>query len=103
MNTTTTPQPPSRAWHPTWHDVNTLMLIDDSQHSALEDRVIALEEALISRRARRRLRRKISRGAKAYAWAGTFAAGRMEATTYEWLNRRELRVPDIDPIPDGEQ
>ena len=100
MTTTIPRQPPSRAWHPTWHDLNSVMLTDDSMHWALERRVIALEEALVSRRARRRLRREIRAGARVYAWAGSFEAGRAEATMYEWLIRPGLRVPDIAPIPD---
>jgi hypothetical protein len=39
-----------------------------------------------SRRARRRLARSIRRAHKAYRWAGSFFAARLESTTHEWLN-----------------
>jgi hypothetical protein len=80
------PQPPSRRWHPTWHDFNTESASIDSLVSELEVRIIALEEAVASRRARRRLARSIRRADKAYRWAGSFFAARLEWATCEWLN-----------------
>jgi len=74
------------------------MLTGDSLHTEFERRVIALEEA------KRRLRRKIRAAAKAYAWTGSFEAGRWEATTYEWLNRPRPRAGlDLHPIPGDEE
>jgi hypothetical protein len=79
--------PPSRRWHPTWDDdYNADCASNDSLVSDLEVRIIALEEAVASRRARRRLARSIRRADKAYRWAGSFFAARLEATTHEWLN-----------------
>ena len=99
MSTTIPHQPPTRRDHPTWHDLNSVMLTDDSLLEQLERRVIRLEEALVSRRARRRLRREIRQAADAYAWAGSFESGRYEATTYTWLNRPGVRPAPIAPIP----
>jgi hypothetical protein len=79
-------QPPLRRWHPTWEDYNADAASTDSQISDLEVRIIALEEAVASRRARRRLARSIRRAHKAYRWAGSFFAARLESTTHEWLN-----------------
>jgi hypothetical protein len=79
------PLPPSRRWHPTWEDYNADAALNDSLVSDLEVRIIALEEAVVSRRARRRLARSIRRADKAYRWAGSFFAARLESTTYEWL------------------
>ena len=99
--TTTIPQPPpSRRWHPTWDDLNSVMLTDDSLLEQLERRVIDLEEALVSRRARRRLRREIRRSYRTYQWAGSFTAARYEATTYTWLNRPGVRPAPIAPPGD---
>jgi hypothetical protein len=79
-------QPLSRRWHPTWDDYNADAASNDSLVSDLEVRIIALEEAVVSRRARRRLARSIRRAHKAYRWAGSFLAARLESTTHEWLN-----------------
>lgn len=79
-------QPPSRRWHPTWEDYDADSASNDSLMSELEFRIIALEEALVSRRARRRLARSIRRAHKTYQWAGSFSAARLESTTYDWLN-----------------
>jgi hypothetical protein len=59
---------------------------NDSLMADLEVRIIALEEALTSRRARRRLIRSIREASKTYQWAGSFYAARLESTTHEWLN-----------------
>src|ERR1700747_3404287 len=80
------PQPASRRWHPTWEDYNADCASTDSLVSDLEVRLIALEEAVASRRARRRLARSIRRAHKAYRWAGSFFAARLESTTHAWLN-----------------
>jgi hypothetical protein len=79
-------QPPSRRWHPTWDDFNAESASNDSLVSDLEVRIIALEEAVASRQARRRLARSIRCAHKAYGWAGSFFAARLESTTHEWLN-----------------
>jgi len=101
LSTTIPHQPPTRRDHPTWHDLNSVMLTDDSLHEQLERRVIALEEALVSRRARRRLRREIRSARRAYAWAGDFTAARYEATMYQWLNRPGVRPAPIAPPGDS--
>ena len=72
--------------HPTWDDYNTESASNDSLMSDLEARIIALEEAVMSRRARRRLVRSIREASKTYQWAGSFYAARLESTTHEWLN-----------------
>jgi hypothetical protein len=55
-----------------------------------ERRLAALEEALVSRRARRRLRRELSNGARKFAWAGpSFYARRIEAVGKEILCWRD--------------
>lgn len=78
--------PPTRRWHPTWKDYNADSASNDSLMSDLEVRIIALEEAVASAQARRRLRRSIRQAYRAYSWAGSFFAARLESTTYEWLN-----------------
>ena len=100
MTTTIPHQPPTRRDHPTWHDLNSVMLTDDSLLEQLERRVIRLEEALVSRRARRRLRREIRAAARAYQWAGDFTAARYEATMYQWLNRPGVRPAPVAPVSD---
>jgi hypothetical protein len=92
--------PPSRAWHPTWQDLDTELLDGDAVHTELERRIIALEEALVSRRARRRLRRRLRAVAKAYAWAGSFESARWESALYEQLAKKYFRRPPMPPIPD---
>jgi hypothetical protein len=68
----------SRRWHPTWDDYHADAASTDSLVSDLEVRIIALEEAVASRRARRRLARSIRRAHKAYRWAGSFFAARLD-------------------------
>jgi hypothetical protein len=58
--------------------------VTDSIDGHLERRVAALEEALMSRRARRRLRRMI-RETNANFPAATFTVSRFEATGNDWL------------------
>jgi hypothetical protein len=72
--------------HPIWDDYTAESASNDSLMSDLEARIIALEEAVTSRRARRRLARSIREACKTYQWAGSFFAARLESTTYEWLN-----------------
>ena len=72
--------------HPIWDDYTAESASNDSLVSDLEARIIALEEAVTSRRARRRLARSIREACKTYQWAGSFFAARLESTTYEWLN-----------------
>ena len=86
MSTIIPDQPPTRRWHPTWNDYNADCASTDSLISDLEVRIIALEEAVASRRARRKLARSIRQAYRAYSWAGSFFAARLESTTYEWLN-----------------
>jgi hypothetical protein len=74
------------ATHPTWDEYNEDSASNDSLMSDLEARIIALEEALTSRRSRRRLVRSIRKASKTYRWAGSFYAARLESTTQEWLN-----------------
>jgi hypothetical protein len=71
---------------PTWDDYTAESASNDSLMSGLEARIIALEEAVTSRRARRRLARSIREACKRYQWTGSFFAARLESTTYEWLN-----------------
>jgi hypothetical protein len=62
-----------------------------------ERRLAALEEALVSRRARRRLRRELSHGARRFAWAGpSFYARRIEA-----VGNEILCLPDHGPTSSG--
>jgi hypothetical protein len=72
--------------HPTWDDYHAESASNDSLMADLEVRIIALEEAVMSRRARRRLARSIRKTSNAYRWAGSFFAARLESTTQEWLN-----------------
>jgi hypothetical protein len=59
---------------------------DQPYEIVCERRLAALEEALVSRRARRRLRRELSNGARRFAWAGpSFFARRTEAVGNEIL------------------
>jgi hypothetical protein len=74
------------ATHPTCGDCMSEFASNDSLMADLEVRIIALEEALTSRRARRRLARSIRESSKTYQWAGSFYAARLESTTQEWLN-----------------
>jgi hypothetical protein len=74
LNHTIPQPPPGRQGLP---ELEAMLGRDDS---ALEDRVMDLEEALASRKARRRLRRKLRAQTTAYAWAGpSFRAARLEA------------------------
>lgn len=65
---------------------------DDDVHA----RLIALEEALVSRKARRALRRQIREADRTFAWAGPgFRARRVEAVFNEHsvaMNAREGRA-----------
>ena len=72
--------------HPTCGDFSAEFASNDSLMADLEVRIIALEEAVMSRRARRRLARTIREAIKTYQWAGSFYAARLESTTQEWLN-----------------
>jgi hypothetical protein len=80
--------------HPTYGD-SSEAASNDSLMADLEVRIIALEEAVMSRWARRRLARSIRKASKTYQGAGSFFAARLEATTQEWLNgprwRNEVR------------
>ena len=86
MGTIIPGKPPTRRWHPTWEDYNTDSTTNDSLMSDLEVRIIALEEAVAYRCARRRLARSIRQSYRAYSWAGSFFAARLESTTHDWLN-----------------
>jgi hypothetical protein len=71
---------------PDWPQANEFELMTDSLAEALERRVTDLEHALCSPLARRRLRRRIRRASRAFAWAGpSFWDRRLEATTCQWL------------------
>jgi hypothetical protein len=62
--------------------------VDDSYDDVTERRLIALEEALVSRKARRRLRREIRKSAGRFAWVGSeFTWRRLEAVSNDWLCR----------------
>ncbi len=72
--------------------------IADSDTSHLELRVTLLEEALVSWRARRRLRRTIRRSAAAYAWvAPSFRSRREEATGLDWIAYGHAGGPAVRP------
>jgi hypothetical protein len=61
---------------------------DDWWVQLLQQRVVALEEALVDRRAWRRLRRGIRRPAAAYNWVGRdFYGRRLEDVSEQWLER----------------
>jgi hypothetical protein len=83
------------ATHLTCGDCISEFASNDSLMADLEVRIIALEEAVMSRRARRRLARSIREASKIYHWAGSFYAARLESTTQEWLSgprwRNEVR------------
>jgi hypothetical protein len=72
--------------YPTCDDYSAEFASNDSLMADLEVRIIALEEALTSWRARRRLVRSIRKASKTYRWAGSFYAARLESTAQEWLN-----------------
>jgi hypothetical protein len=72
--------------HTTCRDCIAEFTSNDSLMADLEVRIIALEEALMSRRARRRLARTIREAIKTYQRAGSFYAARLESSTQEWLN-----------------
>jgi hypothetical protein len=74
------------ATRPTCGDCINEFASNDSLMADLEVRIIALEEAMMSRWARRRLARSIREASKTYRWAGSFYAARLESTTHEWLN-----------------
>jgi hypothetical protein len=77
---------PTTIIHLTCCDFSAEFASNDSLMADLEVRIIALEEAVTSRRARRRLARTIREAIKTYQWAGSFYAARLESTTHEWLN-----------------
>jgi hypothetical protein len=59
--------------------------INDDSTSYMQSRLAALEEALVSRKARRRLRRAIRQADRDYAWAGpTFLHRRDEACSADF-------------------
>ena len=93
MSTIQPQYPATRRWHPTWRDVNAESQLDDSLTAALEARIMELERALTDRRYRRHVRREIRRGQRAYAWAGSWRAARLEVTTWQWL----FRTSDASP------
>jgi hypothetical protein len=76
----------TRGTHPTCGDLSAELASNDSLMSDLEARIIALEEAVTSRRAKRKLARSIRKACKTFQWAGSFYAARLESTTHEWLN-----------------
>lgn len=72
---------------PSWAQANTFEIVTDSLNEALERRVAALEHAVCSASARRRLRYQIRSSNRLFAWAGPdFWTRRLEATTSQWLN-----------------
>ena len=73
-------EPPSR------HDYSAEFASTDSLIADLEVRIIELEQALVSRRARRALRYRLRRAVRPFAWCGSFYAARLESATHEWLN-----------------
>lgn len=77
---------------PTWPQVIENEWLNDSLSDDVARRLIALELALIDRRARRQLRREIKQGQRDFAWAGDPAWARAEAATNAWLcNARTAR------------
>lgn len=83
---TTLPRLPSAG--PSWREAHELAADTDAALDELHRRIIELEHALVSRSARRRLRRSIAASAKTFAWAGpSFHARRVEATANELLAR----------------
>jgi hypothetical protein len=73
---------------PTWRQAIEAELLDASLDQDLSMRVSALELALCSRRARRRLIRQIRRGQRDFAWAGPDPVWvRAEAVNNAWLVR----------------
>ena len=102
MSTIQPQYPPTRRWHPTWRDVNDENTQTDSLMTALESRIIDLERALTDRRFRRQLRRRIRYGQRAYSWAGSWRAARIETTTWQWLARTEPFPAELPAgLPDG--
>jgi hypothetical protein len=77
----TQPQPPL---DDLWADLIGLEDHSDASDHLLEARVAALEEALVSWRARRRLLRSLRRSSRAYRWTGSFAASRGEQAGYDY-------------------
>jgi hypothetical protein len=77
----TQPQPPP---DDLWAELAGLEDHSDADSHLLESRVAALEEALVSWRARRRLRRSLRRSSRAYKWTGSFAASRGEQAGYDY-------------------
>ena len=86
MRTMTPPERPSRQPGEPWtanQIAAELLWLDWSDQPwqiVQERRLLALEEALVSRRARRRLRRELRESAATFAWASdSFGGRRMEA------------------------
>ncbi len=64
--------------------------VDDAWGDRMHRRLIALEEALVSRKARRRLRREIRESAERFAWVGeSFYGRRLEDVFNQHLCRDE--------------
>jgi hypothetical protein len=69
-----------------------IQYLDDSWDDAVHKRLVALEEALISRKARRRLRREIRQSADTFAWAGPdFYGRRVEAAFNAFMCDKDER------------
>lgn len=65
-----------------------LQWLDDWWNQFNQERMLALEEALVSRKARRKLRRELRESAHRFAWAGDeFAWQRLEDVHNQWLVR----------------
>lgn len=79
-------RPPSAG--PSWPEALGQAADTDAAFDELHRRIIDLEHALTSRRARRRLRRSIRRSTAAFSWAGpSFDARRVESAANELLSR----------------
>lgn len=76
MSTINPPVPPARQPGEAWTaerlaaEIIWQQWADQPYETVIERRLAALEEALVSRRARRCLRREIRRRVKQFAWAG---------------------------------
>jgi hypothetical protein len=71
---------------PSWPEAIEQAADTDAALDQLHARIIALEEALTSRRARRRLRRSIASSAETFTWAGpSFHDRRVEAAANDLL------------------
>lgn len=88
MSTIQPENPPTREWHSTWADLNDEIDHSDCSDEILEQRVVLLEHALVSWRARRRLRRSLRRSAAAYRWTGSFDGARTEQAGFDYHVQR---------------